>query len=221
MDELIHCRGRGEVQLTAELALIIPVMLHRSSHVALGEVHTDDDPVCALAEQLGSGRHEARLQREHMLAAAEQHLSDRLERMQAELIPALLLQTTQSSYQPGSRRVDSRDTVSAFTAGNSASWLTGALMSARASLAASCTSTATVFAKASRPGSVQTTPSPVCPRTRHSAVRKFAPAWRRRCLTTASLPRGLAPPRSLRVPGRKRGAAHRAEAPPRDHQTAS
>lgn len=59
--ELIHCPSRGEVQLAAELSLIILVMLHRGSPVALGEVNADDDPMCALAEQFGPGRHEARL----------------------------------------------------------------------------------------------------------------------------------------------------------------
>ena len=48
--ELIHCRGRGEVQLAAEHPLVILVMLHRSAPVALGEVDADDDPVGAFAE---------------------------------------------------------------------------------------------------------------------------------------------------------------------------
>jgi hypothetical protein len=45
MHELNHCRGRGKVQLTAEHSLVLLVMLHRSSPVALGEVDADDDPV--------------------------------------------------------------------------------------------------------------------------------------------------------------------------------
>jgi hypothetical protein len=50
MHELIHCRGRGKVQLTAEHSLIILVMLHRSAPVALSKVDADDDPVGAFAE---------------------------------------------------------------------------------------------------------------------------------------------------------------------------
>jgi hypothetical protein len=50
MHEFVHCRGRGKVQLTAEHSLIILVMLHRSSPVALREVDADDDPVGAFAE---------------------------------------------------------------------------------------------------------------------------------------------------------------------------
>jgi hypothetical protein len=50
MHELIHGRGRGEVQLTAEHSPVILVMLHRSAPVALREVDADDDPVGAFAE---------------------------------------------------------------------------------------------------------------------------------------------------------------------------
>jgi hypothetical protein len=50
MHQLIHCRGRGKVQLAAEHSLIVLVVLHRSSPVALGEVDADDDPVGAFAE---------------------------------------------------------------------------------------------------------------------------------------------------------------------------
>ena len=50
MHELIHCRGRGKVQLPAEHSPIVLVMLHRSAQVALGEVDADDDPVGAFAE---------------------------------------------------------------------------------------------------------------------------------------------------------------------------
>ena len=48
--KLIHCAGRGKVQLSAEHSLIILVVLQRSSPVALCEVDADDDPVGAFAE---------------------------------------------------------------------------------------------------------------------------------------------------------------------------
>lgn len=48
--ELIHCRGGGEVQLTAELSLIILIVPYRCAPVALGEVNADDDPVGTFAE---------------------------------------------------------------------------------------------------------------------------------------------------------------------------
>jgi hypothetical protein len=50
MHKLIHCRGGGKVQFAAEHSLIVLVMLHRSSPVALCEVNADDDPVGAFAE---------------------------------------------------------------------------------------------------------------------------------------------------------------------------
>lgn len=70
---------------------VAPILPDSLTQVALGGMNTNEDPMCALSERFRPDRCERRFHGLAVLAGCQQVLSERLEGMESQLIPAVSL----------------------------------------------------------------------------------------------------------------------------------